>query len=61
MLKRSRFSRAQNYPGREGQNDCSRGSHWLWPFCSLGQEWRLETYRETQTTDSVGKSEKGLE
>ena len=55
----SRFSGAQNYPGREGQNGCSRGGQWLWPFFSLGQEWRLETHRETQTANSGEEQHKG--
>lgn len=59
LLKGSRFSGAQNYPGREGQNGCSRGGQWLWPFFSLGQEWRLETHRETQTANSGEEQHKG--
>lgn len=59
LLKRSRFSGAQNYPGREGQSGCSTGGQWLWPFFSLGQEWRLEAQRETQTANSGEEQHKG--
>lgn len=34
-------------------------AQWVWPFVTLGEEWRPEANKEAQTTDSVENSATG--